>query len=476
MTMKEAAIATNRFGLGARPGQLEEVAKDPKGWLLAQLEPERELPKPLTTLPSGAEDQLEFGRWLRSVQGEVGRATRQGGMDPETPPGVEASFVGRFLPRVEASIAARYTTAVETQRPFFERMVHFWSNHFVVSGAKPAVIAIPPSFEREAIRPHVMGKFSDLLFASTKHPGMLVYLDNFISIGPRSRRARRGAGRGFGGQRRPQGLNENLAREILELHTLGVDGGYTQADVTSFAKVITGWGVERAGFVRRRLFRTDGFEFDDAAHEPGPHTVLGKEYAQAGVGQGEAVLLDLARHTSTSEHVATKLVRHFVADDPPPPVVSRVAQAFRKSDGDLEVVYRALIESPEAWQAPQRKLKSPEEYLISAGRAIGTPVIPGRALLASMVQMGQRPYGAPSPAGWPDVENEWIGSDALWKRVQWAERAAEAVARMHPDPAALARQVLGPLASESTLAAIGAAKPPSRGLAILLASPEFQRR
>jgi uncharacterized protein (DUF1800 family) len=474
---RDAAIATNRFGLGARPGDLALVAKDPRGWLLAQLEPERELPKPLAALPSAADDQLAFARWLRGLGRGVLResASETGSMKDEDLEGVESAFVREFVPRYEQALEARVQTAVQSERPFYERLVHFWSNHFVVSAIKPATVAVPASFEREVVRPRATGRFAELLLASTRHPGMLVYLDNFQSIGPGSRRARRRGRRG-GLLRPPSGLNENLAREILELHTLGVDGGYTQSDVTSFAKVLTGWGVERAGFVRRRLFRTDGFSFEGAAHEPGGQTVLGTRYAQDGVEQGEAVLADLARHASTARFVATKLARHFVADDPPAPVVERLAKTFREKDGDLAQVARALVESPEAWQAGASKLKTPEEYVISAARALGVDELDASALHRSLAQMGQRPYWAPSPAGWPDVASEWLGSDALWKRVQWAIQAAQRTSRQHPDPAALAEQVLGPALRPETLAQVRAAQGAGAGLALLLASPEFQRR
>ncbi len=474
---REAAVATNRFGLGAHPGDLEVVGKDPKGWLLAQLEPETELPAPLAALPSAADDQLAFAQWLRGLGRGVLRqsADEQASMNEDDLAGVESAFVREFVPRYEKALEARVLTAVRTERPFYERLVHFWSNHFVVSAIKPATVAVPPSFEREVVRPRATSRFVDLLRASTHHPGMLVYLDNFQSIGPDSRRARRRGRRG-GLFRPPMGLNENLAREILELHTLGVHGGYTQTDVTSFAKVLTGWGVERAGFVRRKLFRTDGFSFDAAAHEPGAQTVLGTRYAQDGEEQGEAVLAALARHPSTARFVATKLTRHFIADDPPAPVVERVEKTFRDTEGDLARVARALVESPEAWSAPPAKLKTPEEYVISAARALQVDSLDASALHRSLAQMGQRPYWAPSPAGWPDVASEWLGSDALWKRVQWAIQAAGRTAKLHPDPAALAQQVLGPTLRAETLAGIRTAQGPGAGLALLLASPEFQRR
>src|SRR3981081_1016985 len=232
-----------------------------------------------------------------------------------------------------------------------EARVAFWSNHFCISANKGELARMwAGSFEREAIRPHVLGRFGDMLKAVEQHPAMLFFLDNQQSLGPESR----------AGQNRKRGLNENLAREIMELHTLGVGGGYSQEDVTSLARIITGWTF--AG--RQGQLGTPGnFVFNANAHQPGPQRLLGKTYEAGGLGQGEAALADIARHPSTAKFIATKFVRHFVADDPPPALVARLQDVFRKSDGDLKAMTTALLDSDEAWQGPLRQGARPYEVL-----------------------------------------------------------------------------------------------------------------
>jgi uncharacterized protein (DUF1800 family) len=268
-------------------------------------------------------------------------------------------------------------------------------------------------------------------------------------------------------------LNENLAREILELHTLGVNGGYTQADVTEFARVLTGWTV------RPTMFDLDeaspGFLFDPDRHEPGPRRLLGRSYPQEGIAQGEAVLRDIAAHAATATFVATKLARHFIADEPPPEAVARIARAFRDSGGHLPTVYQALLDCPEAWQQPLAKLKSPIEYVVSCLRALpGLRAADPRGLYGTLRGMGQRPFFAPSPQGWPDTAAAWAGGDALWKRIEWAGIVAARVGS-RVDPLRLAASY-GPALGEQTRSAIARAESRQQGTALWLASPEFQRR
>jgi uncharacterized protein (DUF1800 family) len=502
----EGVIAANRFGLGAKPSEVAAVSRDPRGWLLGQLTPEQELPAPLQALPSTVDDMSAFFKWLRTIADEA----KANGMDPyKLKPGapmtgmgeggganangkpgfsIEREYVKTFVPRYAVAVKARYDTAVATDRPFFERLVHFWTNHFVVSGAKPGAIAMPPSFERDVIRPNVTGRFADMLLASTRHPAMLFYLDNYHSIGPDSKV---GKDPSLRAPRKAQafavplvaGLNENLAREVMELQTLGVRSGYTQADVTGFARVLTGWTIAAPPRVplwklvaQGRLNAQGLFEFDDEEHEPGPQTILGKTYAQSGVDQGEAVLHDLARHPATAHFIATKLARHFIADDPPPAVVDRLADVFLQTDGDLKAVCTALVKSPEAFDPAARKFKTPEDYVISAARALpGLPAEPGK-LLRAYNSMGEQPYNPPGPNGWPDIADEWMGADAVWKRFEWANQTADSIASTTMDPLALAHDVLGPSLSEPTAQAIARAQSPAQGLTLLLASPEFQRR
>lgn len=435
-------VALNRFGLGAAAEDLARPPADPRAWLEAQVAADHALPVELAGLPSSSEGLREFRRFStrrRSPSAMQEGQARSG----------EDSFRERFGPMILEEIAARIRAAAATRTPFRERLVWFWSNHFTVSGEKPAIAPIAGAFEREAIRPHLQGSFADLLLAVTRHPAMIVYLDNHLSG-------------------RPRGLNENLAREILELHTVGVDAGYSQADVTGFAGALTGWAL--AGEA------APGFAFRRERHQSGPKTVLGKSYPQEGVAQGEAILRDLAAHPSTARHVATKLARHFIADEPPAAAVERIARAWRDSGGHLPTVHAALVRSPEAWQAPLAKLKSPLEYVVSCLRALpAARQTPPQALFAALREMGQRPFFAPSPQGWPDTAAAWAGPDALWKRI---ELAGVLAARLGSgvDPLELAAASYGEAAGAATRAAISRAESRQQGLALWLASPEFQRR
>jgi uncharacterized protein (DUF1800 family) len=302
---------------------------------------------------------------------------------------------------------------------------------------------------------------------------MLLYLDNHLSVrkGWRPTGLRGSRSTAFPA---PVDLNENLAREILELHTLGVNGGYTQADVTEFARVITGWTARPLMF---DLNDADpGFLFDPGRHEAGPRTLLGRSYAQDGAAQGEAVLRDLAAHPATARHIATKLVRHFITDEPPPGAIDRVARAFRDSGGHLPTVHAALLDIPEAWATPLPKLKSPVEYVVSCLRALpNLRAMQPTVLYAILRGMGQRPYFAPSPQGWPDTAQAWGGGDALWKRIEWAGIAAARVGS-GVDPVGIMADSYGAAASEATRRAVERAESRQQGLALWLASPEFQRR
>ena len=260
------------------------------------------------------------------------------------------------------------------------------------------------AYEREAIRPHVLGKFADMLLAVESHPAMLYYLDNAQSIGPNS----------IAGLNRDKGLNENLARETMELHTLGVRSGYTQDDVTRFAKVLTGWTLIP---LRGDPERGGEFVFNKRMHEPGDQTLLGKRYAEGGMEQGHAVLADLARHPATATHIATKLARHFIADQPPQPLIDRLTKTFRDTDGDLKEMSRALINAPESWSASRTKLKAPSVWIASALRITHVPVPLPRTLVAQE-QLGEPLWRPPAPNGFSDDEASWL--DGLSRRLDIA--------------------------------------------------------
>jgi uncharacterized protein (DUF1800 family) len=284
---------------------------------------------------------------------------------------------------------------------------------------------------------------------------MLTYLDQAQSVGPNSPAGRRGG----------RGLNENLAREILELHTLGVDGGYVQRDVEGFARVLTGWSLSR---------ETLKYQFNATMHEPGAHTVLGKSYSESGEQQGLSVLRDLARHPSTAKFLATKLARHFIADDPPEAAVQALTATFLRTNGDLKELTRVLIRRPEVWSQTMPKVKPPFDWLASLMRATRLDFL-GRGVSDILTDLGQPPFNAPSPAGWPDRASAWLAPEALLKRIELAGEAARRMNRA-TDPNELARQVIGPVAHADTTFWISRAPTATDGITLLLASAEFQRR
>ena len=457
----QAAIAAHRFGLG-EPG-LEVVGSDPRGWLEAQIGP--------ADAPRG-DALLTTAQALDHVAAE--REKRREAKNP--PPGMTAEQIlaGHYREVIVADIRSRTLTAALTTRPFAERLQWFWSNHFTVSLAKGAARGLVGAFERDAIRPNIAGSFESLLVASTTHPAMLRYLDNSQSAGPHSTIVARAARRAerLGEGPRVTGLNENLAREVLELHTLGAEaaraGQYTQADVTAFAAVLTGWRVALLDDDRSRLF-------EPTWHEPGAKTVLGKTYP-AGPEALRQVLHDLATHPATAHFVATKLARHFVADAPPPALVERLAATYLKHGTQLAPVYRELIRSPEAWSASPAKLKTPEEFVISSARVLRLDRrLLDRADAGGVIALGQRVQAAPSPAGWSDRADDWLGPDAVWKRVEWSTRVANRLGSS-VDARALAAQSLGPLLEPQTAMQLDRAADGAQALALLLMAPEFQRR
>ena len=460
--LASAAVAAHRFGLGEP--NIASLAADPQAWLLAQIGP-----------ADGARGDglLSTAQAIELVRDEAEK--RRQAKNP--PPGMTAEQLlgGHYRETIAADARSRLLTAALTTRPFAERLQLFWTNHFTVSLTKGSTRGLVGAFERDAIRPHIAGSFEQLLWASTTHPAMLRYLDNQQSAGVHSVIVGRAARRAAAMQEGPRvsGLNENLAREVLELHTLGVTGGYTQADVTAFAAVLTGWRIANRG-------PADAVPFDALWHEPGRKTVLGRSYAE-GPDALHAVLADLARHPATARFIATKLARHFVADDPPPALVERLADSYRRSSGQLADVYRTLVMSPEAWTPAPQKLKTPEEFVLSSARLLADatrlrdrdPL--GRLLAGGSGALGQRTHAAPSPAGWPDRADDWLGPEAVWKRVEWATRVGE---RLGPqvDARVLAAASLGPRLAETTRVQIERAADGPQALTLLLMAPEFQRR
>jgi uncharacterized protein (DUF1800 family) len=497
-----AALALHRFGFGPRPGTIAAIASDPRAALVAELDQ----PKAGQILDAGlmssgaasrmtsefvaeraAKQKLEARRQETAKQeaakqaaakqdaarlsGEApsNPAMENAGMEkqaeaksadakqaeakPATPP-PETPMLENFFREAKA----HYDGAVRAELGFAERLVWFWSNHFCVNSDNTVAAG---AYEREAIRPHVLGKFVDMLLAAESHPAMLVYLGNAASMGPNS----------VAGINRDRGLNENLGREILELHTLGVRTGYDQEDVTSFAKVITGWTT----YVPDTPEHGGEFLFYPRFHEPGPQTVLGKAYRDAGIEQGRAVLRDLARHPATALHIATKLARHFVADEPPPALVETLRLKFIETDGDLWQVSKALVTAPESWAPEQAKLKRPSEWIMTCYRAAGFNGVDPRLAAPTMTRLGEPLWRPPAPKGFPDTESDWI--DGIAHRLDTANAIAQnprIAERL--DPKAMLEAGLGPLASAETRSAVTRAESKQQAIALLVMAPEFQRR
>lgn len=459
-------IAVQRFGLGAGPGELAAVARDPRGWAVAGATRAPDAP------PGEATDAQEAVALFLERRETVGRQARErtqmegGGMGAprsEPPPRPRnAAERGFTAPGevVERDLLARVSLATTTQAPLAERLVLHWSDHFTASTASGFVGYFAGAFERDAIRTHLQGRFADMLTAAVLHPAMLFYLDNNNSVGPGSPQGQRSRGR--------RGLNENLGREVLELHTLGVDGGYTQDDVIAMAKVLTGWSVDIAPVARD----PQRIGFRPEVHEPGPKTVLGKTYPQDGPEQAMAVLRDLARHPSTARHAARRLVRHMIGHGQPA-LEARMAEVFRRTDGDLAAVHRALVADADAW-GPPRKVRPPIELVFAAARLLGRPP-PAPPPVRALRAMGQPFWQAPVPKGWPDGDEAWAAPDALKTRLDWSGEVAGRMAA-GTDARALLTAAFGPAASAETRRTIERAADARQALTLLLMSPEFQRR
>lgn len=513
----DAAAAANRFGLGARPGTLRSLS-DPRGALAESIRNPQPATSTFAGLPASAEYlaseyQFQLQRRERKLalndakmdtgqtataQSEAMTSTRrnrrrflQGGIatadESASPADTQAQqdkvralgdgFRKVFGAQLLAEMSARWQLALAAPIGFDERLIRFWSNHFAVSVDKRQALLYAAPMEREVIRPLAFGRFADLLQGVESHPAMLRYLDNVTSIGPDSRAGERYAAMGNRGNtpKRKTGLNENLAREILELHTLGVNGGYTQADVTEFARAITGWSL-RGPRDGNASANDSAFVFRDNAHEPGARQLLGKRYADGGVEQGRRILADLALHPATAKHLSFKLARHFISDQPPPALVERMAKRYLDSGGSLPALYLAMLQSDEAWSKDARKFRTPDDFLVAGLRALDVPNVAKPQQVAGLLsKLGQPSFMPRSPAGFADTADAWIGPDALYKRIQTADALAARASRSL-DPNRVAQEALGVHLGRATAQAIQRADSPRQALALLLASPDFQWR
>jgi uncharacterized protein (DUF1800 family) len=433
---ERARIAVTRFGLGPRLD--EALPGNPEAWLEAQLT----RPAPA---PSGP--PVSQGLRLRHQQQQM---ERQQGAVPNDGSNPLREFV-------RGEMEAWADRQLATTEPYRERLVTFWMNHFTVSRRNGLAGTLVGAMERDAVRPHVTGRFADMLVAVTRHPAMLIYLDNHVSVGPDSR----------AGQRAGRGLNENLAREVLELHTLSPAGGYTQGDVTELAKVLTGWSVAA---------NAEPFDFvwRPQAHQPGEKTLLGRRFRD-GEDSQETVLRFLGTHPATYRHLAVKLARHFVADDPPPDAVRGIERVLRETEGDLGAASRALIHLPAAWAPPLGKLRTPKDWVIGTGRVLGVPRDRGAVLLGAMAALGQPLWMAPQPDGWSDRTADWATPEGMMRRTDWAYTFAGRFGQ-RLDTAEVTEAALGPFARAETVAAMRVAGSVRDALTLLLASPEFLLR
>jgi len=489
-----AATALHRFGFGPRAGSIASVAADPRGAVLAELDrlgAGRIADSDLLTTGEAARAAFDFRQErkaarlaLRSEQEATQQAAKKAADDAKAAGKAEMAQAemnrgdgtqsevmqatpakanpGPGIPQQiyleEAKV--RFDSALNAEIGLIDRLTWFWSNHFCVSADKGQVRPLCGAYEREAIRANVLRKFSDMLLAVESHPAMLLYLDNAGSIGPNS----------IAGQRRGEGINENLAREIMELHTLGVKGGYSQEDVTNFSKVITGWTFNP---LRQDPQHGGEFFFNERMHEPGAKVVLGRNYGESGYEQGRAVLLMLAHHPATAKHISNKIVRHFIADDPPPALVDRLTKRFLDTGGDLKEVTKTLVSAPESWDAPRSKLKRPGEWIVSSMRACGMMIPDVRRVINTLNLLGEPLWRPAAPKGFPDESADWL--DGLTQRLDIANEIARRIGGM-TDPDAVADDALGPLASTETRQTIARAESRQQALALLLMSPEFQRR
>jgi uncharacterized protein (DUF1800 family) len=480
--MERALHALNRLGFGPRPADAAAIASmGAKAWLDQfldqQLEPARlSLPEPLTERLQ-AMDTLSLSQGalfarFRKAQELNREAKRKGEKDEDN---ARKELV---RPIVQQTGAQRLLRAIGSPAQLEEVLVDFWFNHFNVFAGKGPVSVWAGSYEREAIRPNVLGSFRTMLGATAKHPAMLFYLDNFQSVAPGWQPPRR---RRFGpaaaNPNRPTGLNENYAREVMELHTLGVDGGYTQRDVTELARMLTGWTLDYRG-------NPDAlFHFDAGRHDVGTKQWLGRTVSGMGQREGEMALDVLATHPATARHLAYQFAQAFVSDEPPPSLVKRLADRFLATQGDLREFTRTLIRSDEFWsrEAYQAKFKTPYQYLLSSLRALNSAdQLPPETqpLLGALAQAGMPLYGAQTPDGYKNTAEAWANPEALAQRVQLAQTLSE---RMRRRPALAAHapedllNTLGPLLSPATRKTIGA-EPVANQVALVLGSPDFMHR
>jgi uncharacterized protein (DUF1800 family) len=443
---QKALIAFQRFGLGAKPGVFDRVGSSPAAGLRAEIDNPH-----IATIKNSKLPTYEEACFESQMSFDRAEAIRQ------------------------AEITARVDKHMSVPIGFVERLVLFWSNHFAMSVDKGETVrGTIGQWERDVVRRHVLGNFRDMLHETIKHPAMLAYLDNDFSIGPNSP-----VGQAWG-----VGFNENLAREILELHTVGSGGGYSETDVTAFANMLTGWSYVRGwesdnGWNGGTSLNRGRFIYRPDWHEPGSFDVMGKTFPAGGQEQVETLLDDLSVHPATAEHIAFKLVRHFITDRPTPEMVEPIKQKFLQTGGNLKSVALALINLPEAWSTPLRKLRTPYEYAIAKYRALGKRYKNSEPWVFSeeLRALAQLPWGAHSPEGYSDETPTWLNPDAMRVRLNVGQYISYAFSPdSSRDVPKLADSLFGSALSQATRSRLVGANNSNDALTILFSSPEFQRR
>jgi len=449
----QASIATNRFGLGAKPNEITYAASDPKKWLIIQLNA-----KPILEFDTSLPNSEQIGLKLEELRQEKREFKKQAKKNKNKVKQTQKSVGKKYHRQIMRKLATdTLKQSILSNNSLNWRLLDFFSNHFSISTKSPIMAAIGPTLEREAIAENLLGKFEDMLLAVTKHPAMLLYLNNEKSFGENSRAGKKG-----------KGLNENLAREILELHTLGVNTGYSQIDVIELAKGITGWSVARP-----KKDKQSGFKFRAYGHEPGDRKLLNKTYKNNGVEQGEMMLIDIARREETALHLCTKLVIHFIKDKPDQNLVLKMKKTWMKTQGDIKQVIITMINAQESWHEAPQKYKTPREHLVSTYRALGKSKFNERSLYYSLFNLGHKPLNAGSPAGYSDFIQDWDGASALMSRIDWASKIS---AKFKGNTKSIMKSALDDSISEHSYKMVVRAESKKQAATLLIMSPEFIRR
>jgi uncharacterized protein (DUF1800 family) len=445
-------IAVNRFGYGARGDELAHAKADPKKWLSSQLQTIQfsdNQPSSDDIFVAHAKFQKQK-KLMKQQQKQV-----QGSQAQDKNKMIKSAARKTYMKMSAASLKQ----AITSKHSVSWRLFDFFSNHFSVSTSGRLMIGLSPTLEREAIAPNLLGNFEDMLLAVEQHPAMLIYLNNEKSFGANSRMSKK----------RKVGLNENLAREIMELHTLGVNGGYSQTDVIELAKGITGWSVKNS-----KKEHGTGFVFRAYGHEPGTRILLGKKYPSRGIMQGKQMLRDLAMHENTAKYICTKIAHHFVSENPPESLINKMQNTWLNNQGNIKQVMLTLFDAEEAWLASAQKFKTPREFVISTYRAIAPDNINSRVLFNALNNLGQTPFNAGSPAGFSDEESDWLGASALMARVEWSSLVSGQVKRINAEQ--VMATALGRSISKNSYQIVMRAESRQQASTLLLMSPEFQRR